>query len=252
MIQQAGILAPSRFEIVNDCAYRTDLAMRKEVKFSLPGADLGKLRRLLDGNCQRIVHHNPVSLVRSVYFDTHKLAACYANVDGLGQRNKVRLRWYDQICPSHNFCFEVKWRKNRITGKHRLEMKSEKPLGEMSYAGIREELATSLPSVYQPFFLRFPEPVVLVEYKREHFVSREGEIRLTLDYDLVFYDQGGKSCISTRFAQPLRDLVVLEAKVPPGGEEAIRRILYPCPLRATRSSKYVHGCCMLGLIRSLH
>ncbi len=42
------------------------------------------------------------------------------------------------------------------------------------------------------------EPTVLVEYKREHFIA--GDLRLTIDYDLAFYDQTGKQFLSTRFS----------------------------------------------------
>lgn len=240
-----------KFKVIDD-TQRADLALRKEIKFSLPNADVGKLRAVLARSCKQVIHHRPVSTVRSVYFDTPRLGACHANLNGHGVRNKLRVRWYDQLCPGKKFFVEIKWRKSRLTGKHRLGLQSENPLGEMSYAHIQQGFTDCLPIEFQTMMMRYPDPIALVEYKREHFVCLHHDIRLTIDYDLVFYDQCGKSCISTSFGQRLQGAVILEAKMPPGKERHLNSLLAPMPARVTRFSKYVHACSTLGLIASEH
>ena len=123
----------SAFKILGSQTTRSDLASRREVKFTLPGADLGKLRNVLEVNCRRLVHNDPISTVRSIYFDDVRLSACQANLAGVGRRQKLRLRWYDSLKPGRHFFFEIKWRNNRITGKHRLQLQAAEPLTEMSY-----------------------------------------------------------------------------------------------------------------------
>ena len=234
--------------VINEQAPGDGLKARREVKYPLPGADVGKLRRLLEGSCRRVAYNARVSVVRSIYFDDWRLAACHENLGGVGKRRKVRLRWYDQPFPQDDFFFEIKWRNNCLTGKHRLGIGTLKPLSELSYGTIISDLTHALPEQYAEVLLWRPEPVVLVEYKREHFLSRDGQIRVTLDYNLVFYDQTGRHRPSLRFGVPMHDMVVLEGKTSSGQERALRGLLYPLAPRAARCSKYVHGCRLLGLM----
>ncbi len=109
-------------------------------------------------------------------------------------------------------------------------------------------LKSVLPGEHLGELFRSCEPAVIVEYKREHFVSNDGCLRVTLDYDLTFYEQVGKHAISVAFARRLNGLVVLEGKTPLGRESELRGLFYPLSVRMGRCSKYVHGCQMLGLI----
>ena len=79
---------------------------------------------------------------------TPLLSACQANLDGLGMRRKVRLRWYDSLRPGTTFFFEIKWRHDRVTGKHRLQLESAEPLGELTYKQIVAGLGQVIPPEY--------------------------------------------------------------------------------------------------------
>ena len=107
MIAECSDRSPSTsFEIV-DAETREDLVSRREVKYAIENVDVGKLRQLLDGNCNRLVHNHPVSRVRSIYFDDAQLSACRANLNGLSARRKFRIRWYDTLQPQNDFFFEI-------------------------------------------------------------------------------------------------------------------------------------------------
>ena len=110
------------FELIDSGVTRSGLKSRREIKYVLPRMDVGKLRSLLETNCRRLIHNERVSVVRSIYFDDVRLSACRANLDGLGIRRKLRLRWYDSLRPGTDFFLEVKWRNDRVTGKHRLQL----------------------------------------------------------------------------------------------------------------------------------
>ncbi len=230
---------------------RRDLASRRETKYALSYADVGRLRGLFEVNCHRRIYNRSVSAVRSIYFDDAQLSACRDNLDGLGRRRKVRLRWYDSMQPGDTFFFEIKWRQGRVTGKHRLELASEQPLGQLTYKQIVAGLERIIPPELLGDVLLCCEPTVLVEYQREHFASDDGALRVTLDYDITFYDQTGKSRISTSFPCRLERLVVIEGKTPIGREIELPQLFYPFRVRATRCSKYVQGCRALGLIRDI-
>lgn len=237
--------------LVDGGSTRSDLAERKEIKYALSDADVDKLRQLFEMNCRRRVYHEAVSTVRSVYFDDARLSACQDNLDGLGIRRKVRLRWYDSLRPGTTFFFEVKWRRGRVTGKHRMELEADRPLGELTYKQIVAGLERTVPAALLGDVLRSCEPTVLVQYRREHFASDDGALRVTLDYDITFYDQTGKSSISTSFPRRLDRLVVIEGKTPVGREAELPQLFYPFRARAARCSKYVQGCRTLGLVRDI-
>lgn len=237
--------------IVDLGSTRTDLATRKEIKYAIPDADIQKLRRLFEVNCRRKVYNESISTVRSIYFDDAMLSACQENLDGLGVRRKVRLRWYDMLRPGTTFFCEIKWRQGRVTGKHRLEMESDQPLGELTYKQIVAGLERVIPAELLSDVFVHCEPTVLVQYQREHFASDDGALRVTLDYDITYYDQTAKNSISTSFPRRLERLVVIEGKTPIGREQELPQLFYPFRARATRCSKYVQGCRSLGLIHDV-
>jgi len=239
----------SSFRLLDgSAAPRQDLISRVEIKFPLHRPDIGKLRRILESNCRRMAYNETVSTVRSVYFDDHGLSSCYANLHGVGRRRKARVRWYDTLTPGTEFFFELKWRNNRVTGKHRFHVQAPVPLVDLPYRTLFEGMSHALPEQHRATLLSFPDPTVLVEYKREHFVSPDEALRITLDYDVVYYNQSGRQTLSTRFGEPVEHLVVIEGKAPVGRECELVALLYPLALRARRCSKYVLGCETLGLI----
>jgi hypothetical protein len=236
-------------EVIDLGPVRSPTTGRREVKFTLPHTDVGTLRRLLLGNGRPVVFQDQVSTVRSVYFDDARLSACQANFDGIAPRAKLRLRWYDALRPGHECYLELKWRNNRVTGKHRLHLRSPEPIGALPYRAILARLAEVAPSELLPALAAHPEPIVLVEYRREHFASPDRRVRATLDYRLVYYDQTGRQRICTSFGQPHEGFAVLEGKMPLGGDAELRALLHPFAARAHRCSKYVHACQMLHLVR---
>lgn len=228
---------------------RPDLARRREIKFMLRGADLTKVRRVLALNCRPLVHRHPVSVVRSLYFDDFRLSACRANLDGLAHRQKLRLRWYDVLEPGPDLFLELKWRANRITGKHRLPLHARRSIANLPFQRLGRHLREVVPETWQRSLIGGGEPVLLVEYHREHFVSRHPGLRITLDYHFTYYEQRGRQSLRTTFPQRLPGIAVVEGKTPVGRESELRELLHPLALRATRCSKYVLGCQHLGWMK---
>lgn len=241
-------LPDGRLVIEEQTEGRLDLARRSEVKFVIPCGDVARLRQVLQGRCRRVVHQQPVSMVRSVYLDDERLSACRANLDGLGVRRKLRLRWYDSLRPDRELFFEVKWRRGVVTGKHRYRVRSADCLGQMTWRTLLGRLVAALPEEQRVEVYGNCDPVVLVEYRREHYVSADNTIRLTIDDQLAFYQQIGCMGINCGFPKRRDDLVILEGKGPPGTGQRLRELLDPLPLRVSKFSKYVNGCRSLGLV----
>ncbi len=234
--------------IIDETETRRDLASRRESKFVIDRREVDIARSILNQNARRVDHGGRFSTVRSIYFDDIQLSACRANLSGLSHRQKLRLRWYDSLSPNHACYLEIKWRTNRVTGKYRLKIESTRNLSEQSYDELLGQLYQSVPQRFLPWIARQLEPIVIVEYLREHFVSIDEKLRVTLDYDLAFYDQTGKTRVSTAFPRKRPDLVVIEGKTAIGDEMALRALFHPMRLKLSRCSKYVHGCKTLGFI----
>lgn len=220
---------------------------RVEMKFALRHADVQKLRGVLETNFRRVVHKDSVSLVSSIYFDDVRLSAARENQSGSDRRSKMRLRWYDRHQPGTELVLEIKRRDNRTISKERFPIRSRVPLEELTYAEVLSELGRILPDAARERLLLRPEPILISEYRREHFRSWDGPLRVSLDCELAAYEQIGCARPRKGFATPLLDLAVLEVKVPLGEEASVQGLLRPLRLRLTRNSKYVLGCRALGL-----
>lgn len=102
-----------------------------------------------------------------------------------------------------------------MTGKHRLQIKSDEPIADMPYSEICRNLEAIIPDHLMQFWSRYNEPTIIVQYQREHFATDDG-LRITLDYDLAWYDQTSRQSISTSFPVRQRDFIVIEGKTPVG------------------------------------
>jgi len=223
-------------------------APRREMKFAIPHADLGKLVSVLDTNFRRVQHGAASTVVRSIYLDDERLSGYRESVDGTGNRRKVRLRWYNDDDRDGRFFFEVKKRVFDLVVKNRLEVGSPVALGELTYREILERLTELLPPEYREVLMRHSSPVLLCEYRRLYFEGTDHRQRVTVDYDLEWCAQAGRDRINRRFAVELPQLVIVELKTPPGSSLGALRHLRPLRLTPTRSSKYVVGCQQLGLV----
>jgi hypothetical protein len=224
--------------------------LRHEIKFEYLNTDISKIDTILGINCQRVIHMGNESIVNSIYFDDVSLTSLRQNLDGIGMRIKLRLRWYDSDLPEKNAFFEVKRRTNTIVRKDRYTITSRRPLHRMTYSEIINELLNVLPEAPRELLRMRQQPVVLIRYRRKHFKARDVAlpIRVTLDQHIEGFGQIGAKKPVIKFTTPLHDRIVLEAKAKVGKEKNIPKLLYPLRPRQGRFSKYVLTCSQLGLI----
>ena len=224
-------------------------APRREMKFALPHADLGKLETVLGTNFRRVRYQDASTVVRSIYLDDERLSGYHESVDGTGTRRKVRLRWYNDDDREGRFFFEVKKREFDLVIKERVALQSRVALGELTYREIARNLDATLSPRHRENLSRQQSPILLCEYRRQYFEGADRRQRVTVDSDLKWYCQSGRDRLSRRFGVELSHLVVVELKTPPGSTLGALRHLRPLRLAPSRSSKYVVGCQQLGLVR---
>jgi hypothetical protein len=76
---------------------------------------------------------------------------------------------------------------------------------------------------------------------REYFVTPDGEIRCTLDYDQQAYDQRLSVKPDLHRRLPIRELVIIEVKAPECHAERMWEMVARFPVRRSRNSKYALG-----------
>lgn len=198
---------------------------------------------------ESIVKHHPAifseiyhqRLINNIYFDTINMSAYLDNLAGIGQRLKVRIRWYGE---SFGFVekpvLELKIKRGLLGGKIRYPLASiyldskyslEVQQDIFAKSGVPDVLAEQLKS------LRF---ALLNRYNRKYFESANHKFRVTIDFDMVAFklDSANNS-----FIEKISDRrnVILELKYSDEDDEEARFITNHFPFRMTKSSKYVTG-----------
>jgi hypothetical protein len=208
---------------------------RKFVIFDLGVAETEAVVRFHPAVFREIYHPR---WVNNIYFDTPSLDHYHANVRGIAQRVKCRIRWYGKPAgPIARPTLELK-RKSGLLGS-----KESHPLHPMELDD-RFDARHVLEKSDLPATLRCDlgplHPVLMNRYRRRYFLSHDGKYRLTVDSALAYRTV---SPGASRFPAwlPSDGRVIVELKFAYGGEEGAKRIASRFPFRITRSSKYVLG-----------
>ena len=158
---------------------------RNEWKIEINAADLltlrGRLRILMepdehaeDGRYQ----------VRSLYFDTLADRALREKIDGVNRREKFRIRYYNGDTDYLNL--EKKSKLNGLCGKQAVRITIEQAREIIN--GDIPELWQNAPPLLQEFCYKMKteglQPKAVVDYTREPFVYRPGNVRVTFDYGI--------------------------------------------------------------------
>lgn len=221
---------------------------RHEYKHRLNAADAMILSRRL----RMVLPHdentdaNGEYLVRSLYFDTPDDRALREKIDGVDNREKFRIRYYngnpsflrlEQKRKERGLCYKSSTRLSREEASAILR-------GDIDWMrGAEDALLLALYARMRGQLLR---PRTIVDYMREPFVYAPGNVRITLDRQIR------TGLLSTDFLNPG------QVTVPAGDASALLEVKYDAFLpqflvgllqtsdrRATAFSKYA-ACRMYG------
>ena len=135
-------------------------------------------------------------LIRSLYFDNLDDKALREKIDGVNMREKFRIRMYNRD-PSL-IRLEKKSKRNGLGTKFSANLSVEET--EKITKGSLDWMLTSDQPLLQELYCKIQyqgmRPKTIVDYTREPFVFRPGNVRVTLDYDI----RTGMNC--TDFLNP--------------------------------------------------
>jgi hypothetical protein len=162
-----------------------DVHYRHEWKHVINYADLLAIRARMRAVAQSDPHAvDGKYLIRSLYFDNPDDKALREKIDGVNMREKFRIRLYN--CDRSVIHLEKKSKRNGLGAKYAADLSAEEAQ-KIVEGDLDWMLCSDRPLVQELYCkMRFQglRPKTLVDYTREPFVFRPGNVRVTLDYDI--------------------------------------------------------------------
>lgn len=193
--------------------------------------------------------------IHSLYLDNSALALCYATMNGLKNRFKLRIRFYDDV-PEHPVFFEIKRRVTDTILKERCAVhRSSMPHLLMGRWPERSDLLKYDPRNMGTLqrFCSLRDTVgahgeCFVSYLREAYVSpHDDSVRVTFDRELMaspFHDDQLDKYLVVEplppFRQPRLNAVVLELKFTDRYPHWMRDLVHSFNLKRWTMAKYVN------------
>jgi len=215
---------------------------RYERKFFVTGLNHNEIITIIKQH-PAIFHHVFYKRnVNNIYFDTADFLSYIDNVEGVINRQKVRIRWYgDLFGIIKNPELEVKYKKGflGLKERHKLPDFSLNLHERFDFKFIFEALLNNKSFDLYKLNLNALTPSLLNSYERTYFLSNDKKYRITIDNKLQFYS-----------INPIRDFfktycdeekTIIELKYDQNFEDGARKITEHFPFRLTKSSKYVIG-----------
>lgn len=172
-----------------------EIKYRHEYKYQVSGGELAALENRLQGLIERDAHADREGCyeIRSVYFDDYRNTCFYQNEAGEDPRAKFRIRIYN--ADDARITLEKKSKKNGMTHKEQAALTREQTESFLSGEGLSVDAARlkEYPPLLQQFAVLFQmkrlRAKVIVNYDREPFVCRQGNVRITFDRNISSSDR---------------------------------------------------------------
>ncbi len=166
--------------------------LRHEWKHEISYPDLLILRQRLSAVAEKDIHTvDGKYYIRSLYFDNISDKALREKLDGISRREKFRIRYYNG--DTSVIHLEKKSKIGGLGNKQSADLTPEEAQWIVD-GNLDWMLHSSHPLVRELYVKMTTEglrPKTIVDYTREPFVYRPGNVRVTLDYDI----RTGLNCI---------------------------------------------------------
>lgn len=183
--------------------------------------------------------------VNNIYFDSFNYKAFNDNLSGLPSRLKVRYRWYGELFSENNTnegSLEFKFRKNIYGYKKVFKIKNLTLNLNSKWSEIKNKILNALTPEYKILYNRNSEKILINQYKREYFISKNKKLRITLDKNIKIFDQRFTfQKPNFRFKNYTQDYSVMEFKFNKEDKILLNDLDISVPIKASRNSKYING-----------
>ncbi len=214
---------------------------RYERKFLIDRLDAHQVRALVKRHPAMFYEPYPPRYVNNLYLDTKGMDNYADNVSGVGERRKVRIRWYgDLFGEIAKPRLEFKIKSGLVGTKQSFPFAPLILDQRFCHRYYRECLAAAeLPdAVFHT--LRDLDVVLCNRYFRWYFAARDQRFRITIDKELAYYQV---KRANNRFVHKSVDhgKIVVELKYGQSLDTQADRVSSLFPFSVSKNSKYVSG-----------
>ena len=159
---------------------------RHEWKHEITYADLIAIRQRLRAVAETDPHAiDGKYLIRSLYFDNMKDKALREKVDGVNRREKFRIRYYNGD-PAAVIHLEKKSKLNGLGTKYSapLTMEEAQKIVDGDIGWMMDSPHPLIQELYCKMRYQGMKPRTIVDYTREPYIYRPGNVRVTFDYGI--------------------------------------------------------------------
>lgn len=159
---------------------------RNEWKHEITYSDMIAIRHRMRAVAKLDEHARPDGTydIRSLYFDTLSDKALREKIDGVNQREKFRIRYYNgDVSRIH---LEKKSKLNGLGNKQQaaLTAREAQAIVDGDLAWMPKCGRPLIVELYSKMLSEGLRPKTIVDYTREPFVYAPGNVRVTLDYNI--------------------------------------------------------------------
>ena len=180
--------------------------------------------------------HYPKRRVNSIYFDTSNYVSIRQNLDGVSNKKKIRIRWYGIQKKLIKPVLEIKSKKGSETKKESFKINE---LNNLKFINLKNlEIIKNIEKL-KINSKKIIHPILTTNYDREYFISDNGKVRATVDYNLksVYLKNLSQIDIVKNFSSAC----ILEFKYPTKLDKYVRKNLKNISLRLSKNSKFVNS-----------
>ena len=181
--------------------------------------------------------------VNNIYFDNHDLDSYSENLSGISSRTKIRLRWYgdQEDLTAKPAALELKIKKNKIGWKHSEPINFNQNFQNLTKNEIVTTITEQLSNDFKNRFYFSNLPILANTYERSYYISADKRVRITLDKNLLFYDQRLAERLDFENLYRPANIIVMECKCDANDLDYGQKVVEKVFLQPSKCSKYVLG-----------
>lgn len=174
--------------------------------------------------------------VNSIYFDNSNYSSIRQNLDGVSEKQKIRVRWYGKQNQLMNPILEIKSKKGMVTKKEIYKIKELEGLNfpDLNNLELIKNVINSKNISKNTIW-----PILTTNYDRQYFISNNGKVRATVDHNL--HSINLKNLSQIEIVKNFSFTCVLEVKYPTNLDKYVRSNLKEITLRLSKNSKFINS-----------
>ena len=221
---------------------------RFERKYVFNGIDINKITLAIYRSNFNFFSLFPDRKVNSIYFDDKDLTSISANLDGVTDKEKVRVRWYGNSQIIDNSKLEIKRKSEFLVSKNNYELKLPKKFKfqerkNISYLKDYLNKLKELKKITQkPLY-----PILSTHYLRSYFLSSNRLIRLTMDKNIEYIHLIDNKDINLKYKT---QNIIIELKYKKELDNFVRSKIRNISVRFSKNSKYIHAAQLMKIIQN--